>query len=49
MQQEAEKMVKKENINNMQPGRFIGDDEVQNLIVEDEDDFSEDGNKEGDV
>ena len=38
MQQEADKMVRKENLNNMQPGRFIGDDEDENLIPEDEED-----------
>jgi len=37
MQQEADKMVKKENLNYLQPGRFIGDDEMDNLIQEEED------------
>jgi hypothetical protein len=38
MQQEADKMVKKENYNNLvvQPGRFIGDDEDQGLIQEED-------------
>lgn len=43
MQQEADKMVRKENNNNLvQPGRFIGDDEDQGLIQEEEDDNQSD-------